>query len=83
MTTIKEMFLAAPSGQIDPSVLPLIAEWDDEPTSLQVLKVIDVCIYGGAASGVAVGLLQGLYSQLCSKENITHEHNVPLAVWRK
>lgn len=79
---LKKLLLEAPDGQLDKSMVPLIEKWDDEPTSLQILEVLDKCIYASLASGFMVKLLQGLYDTALKQENKKHEDNVPLATWR-
>lgn len=82
MPSMKEMLLQAPEDQIDEQVRPMIEKWDDEPTSLQILEVLDQCIHASLASGFVVSLLQNLYYATLKKENKTHEENVALATWR-
>ena len=83
MRSIKEKFLTAPDGQLDKCMFPLIEKWDDEPTSIQILEVLDKCIYASLASGFVVGLLQVLYANRLGVEQKVHEDNIPLATWRK
>lgn len=80
--TLKQMLLTAPDTQLDSCMFPLIEKWDDEPTSLQILEVLDQCIFSALASGFVVGLLQTLYDAACKREGKTHEDNVPFATWR-
>jgi hypothetical protein len=79
---MKELFLAAPSGQLDSSVKPLIEKWDEPPTSLQVLEVLDQCIHGSLGSDFVVAALQAVYESRLSAEGKSHNDNVPFAVWR-
>lgn len=80
--SIKDMLLKAPSGQLDPSMFPLIQKWDDPPTSLQLLEVLDKCIFSALASGFVVTVLQGLYEEALVREGKTHSDNESLAAWR-
>lgn len=82
MSTIKEMLLTAPNEQLDPCMFPIIERWSDEPTSLQLLEVIDKCIYASLASGFVVSLLQTLLEVAMERENVTLDDITPLAVWR-
>lgn len=82
-TTLKQMLLTAPDGQLDASMFPLIEKWDESPTALQLLEVIDNCIYAGLASGFVVSMLQSLYEIARDNEGKTREQIEELAVWRQ
>lgn len=83
MNNLRQMLLSAPPEHLDGSVKPLIEKWGEAPTSLQLLEVLDVCIYGAMASTFTVALLQNLYDFAVVDEGTTHELNIPLASWRK
>ena len=51
MKALKEALLKAPDSQLDACMFPLIEKWDDNPTALQILEVLDECIYSALASG--------------------------------
>ena len=80
---LKNLLLQANDGQLDASMFPLIEKWDDEPTPLQLLEVIDKCIYASLASGFVVGLLQACYELACADRGTTHDEVVKLATWRE
>jgi hypothetical protein len=81
---LKQLLLAAPDTQLDAQMLPLIEKWDEpNPTSLQILEVLDQCIFASLASGFVVSLLQTLYDAALKNEGRTHEQNEPLATWRQ
>lgn len=82
-TTLKQMLLTAPADQLDASMFPLIEKWDEAPTALQILEVLDNCIYASLASGFVVGLLQNLYEIARDNEDKTREQIEELAVWRQ
>ena len=82
MTPIAEPFLEAPDEQLDASMKPLIEKWSDPPTSLEILEVLDKCIFSSLASGLVVTALQMFYNRALQAEGKTHEDNVPLATWR-
>lgn len=82
MSTLKDMLLQAPATQLDHSMFPLIEKWSDPETALQVLEVLDQCIYAALASGFTVTFLQSLYDVALTRENTTHEDIVKLATWR-
>ena len=82
MKFIKEQLLKAPDSQLDACIFPLIEKWDDEPTSLQILEVLDECIYSALASGFVIVLLENLLDIAMKRENTTLDDIVLYAVWR-
>jgi hypothetical protein len=80
--SLKQMLLTAPETQLDHQMFPLIEKWDDEPTSLQLLEVLDQCIYFALASGFVITLLQNMYDLALEREGKTHEDDIPFATWR-
>ena len=83
MNTIKSLLLDAPDGHMDASLKELIGKWGEEPTALELLHVIDLAIYSSLMSGFLLTVIQSLYATQCSREKVTHDELVPLAVWRK
>jgi hypothetical protein len=82
----KEMvnhLLTAPDSQLDANMKPLIEKWEDPPTPIQILEVLDHCIHGALASGFIVTLLQIMYDIACKQCSTTHEEVVKSATWRK
>jgi hypothetical protein len=79
---VKKELLSAPDSQLDASVFPLIEKWNDEPTALQILEVLDHCVYGALASGFVMKLLEQMLSIAIKKENTTYEKVVENATWR-
>jgi hypothetical protein len=73
----------ATTGLTKADMLPLVAKWDSPPTAIQILEVLDYCIFSALASGGIVTMLQGEYKKACEVENTTHEQVVGLATWRK
>jgi hypothetical protein len=82
MKEIVEYLLTAPDSQLDAQMKPLIQKWNDPPTALQILEVLDYCIHGSLASGFVVALLQTIYDMACKVEGATHEEVAKLAIWR-
>lgn len=82
MSNIKELLLQAPDRQLDKSIFPLIEKWDDEPTAIQILEVLDQMIYASLGSGLVFVLLQGLYKTALEREGKTHKEMEALATWR-
>lgn len=83
MKSLKYMLLEAPDSQLDHSMFPLIEKWNDpDPTSLQLLEVIDNCIHGGLSSGIVLSFMQMELDQRLSDEGKTLEDILPFATWR-
>src|SRR5579885_3852675 len=80
---LRDYLLKAPDSQLDAAVKPLIEKWDEEPTPLQILEPLDLCINGSLASGFVVATLQAVYDVQCKKFNTTHEEVVKQATWRE
>lgn len=82
MTSMKELLLKAPDGQLDACMFPLIEKWDEPATAIQLLEVLDKVIYGALGSGFVVTLLQTLYGEALRREGKTDAEVVALATWR-
>lgn len=81
--TLKQLLLQAPDGSLDACMFPLIEKWNEpDATSLQILEVLDHCIYGALTNGFTTTLLQVLYDHALERERKTHEDNLPFATWR-
>lgn len=83
MEDLKKLLLSAPDGQLDACMKPLIEKWDTPPKAVQVLEVLDQCIFASLASGFTVRLLQMLYDASLTNEKTTNDEVVKLATWRK
>lgn len=82
MGELATLLLSSSDRQLDAAMFPLIAKWDEEPTALQILEVLDHCIHGSLASGFVESTLQVVYDMALKREGKTHEDMVPLATWR-
>lgn len=80
--TLKNMLLHQSEASFDSVLKPIVSKWDDEPTPLQILEILDKCIHGGLASGTVISILQKFYDVECHKNNTTHEEVVKNATWR-
>jgi hypothetical protein len=83
LSDLKTLMLQAPNEQLDHSMFPLIEKWDDVPKAIQILEVLDNCIYYALASDFAVKALQIMLDYAMENEKTTLEQLEPLAVWRK
>lgn len=79
----KRILLTATDMQIDASMKPLIEKWEEPPTPIQILEVLDHCIHGALANGLIVTVLQMMYAESCAKANTSHEEVVKNASWRE
>ena len=79
---IKKELLSCSDDQLDKSMKTKMEEWPDNPSSIQILEVLDKCIFGSLASGFVVSVLQWIYDATLKLEGKTHEENIPLATWR-
>ena len=82
MSTIKDLLLAAPEEELDPSIFPLIETWEEPPTTLQVLEVLDHCVYFALAGDFVMNVLNTLLAAGIKGENTTYEEVVMKATWR-
>lgn len=82
MKEIKQMLLLAPDSELDSCMFPLIEKWDDTPTAIQVMEVLDYCVHSGLASGFVITLLETMVENAIKEENITREQLIEKAVWR-
>ncbi len=75
--------MSAPDSQLDASMkLKIQPWWEKEPTALQILEVLDQCVYEALCSDFMIRVFQTLYAAACKKENTTHEEVVKGATWR-
>lgn len=80
---MKERWLDAPDMTLGESVKNLIREkWDDEPTAIQLLEIVDHAVHWGAASDIAVKILDLYLRSALMREGKELEDILPLAVWR-
>ncbi len=72
-TELKGMLLEAPVEQIDPTLLELIAKWDDTPNLSQILEVLDKGAYYSLTSDFAQSLIGMLFKLALSEEEVSDE----------
>lgn len=80
---LKATLLNAPDKELDASMKPLIEKWSNPPKPIELLEVIDKCIFGSLSSGFVLRILQVIYDVECANNNTTHEEVVKGATWRK
>lgn len=80
---LKKMLLIAPEEQLDKSMRPLIEKWDDKNIKpIQILEVLDHCIYAALASGFTINLLQTMLDMALVNEGQKLEDILSEATWR-
>jgi len=82
MQTMKAIMLECPDNQLDPSIKEDIKKnWNDEPSALQILRILDSCVASGQGP-LAVKALELLLNQAIDEEATTYEALVKRAAWR-
>lgn len=79
---IKAHLLEASDRQFDASLKPRVEKWDEPPTPLQILEVLDQCVHCALASGFVVNLLGIMYDQRLKETGLSNDEVVKYAVWR-
>ena len=82
MNEVIKLLRIAPDSQLDNSMQQLIEKWSDTPSSLQILEVLDRCIWGSLSSGFVIGVLERMLYETLKLENKTLEDILPDATWR-
>lgn len=78
----KMILVNAPMTQLDDVAREMIKKWSEPPKAIEVLEVLDKCIFTSLASDFVVTLLQIVYELACKNENTSHDILVQSAVWR-
>ena len=78
----KERLLGLSDASLDAAMFPLIEKWGTPPRAIEILEVLDLCIYGSLSSDIVIVYLQYIYDVVLIRENLKHEDLVPLATWR-
>lgn len=82
MNEIIKLLRIAPDSQLDNSMQEFIEKWSDTPSSLQILEVLDRCIFGSLSSGFVIDVLERMLYETLKLENKTLEDILPYATWR-
>lgn len=82
-TTLVKLLMIAPDSQLDESMKPLVAKWDDPPKALQILEVLDKCAHAALASDFTMEVIDTLWERACDREGITKDECIKKATWRK
>lgn len=80
---LKTMLLEAPDDQLDHNLFYLVEKWEGEdPTALQLLELLDHCVYGAGASEFVMGLLNTFLKIAMEREGVSYDRLTSQAVWR-
>jgi hypothetical protein len=76
------VLLAYDDRSFDPSMKTLVQKWSIPIKPIELLEVIDRCVFGSLCSGVVLSGLQLVYDRQLEVFGLTHENVVKEAVWR-
>lgn len=79
---LRDMLLQAPDSQLDKSAHPLIEKWSTPVKAIELLEVLDHCVYSALASGLILNTLSALMHKAMVDETITSEELEKQATWR-
>lgn len=83
-TNLIELLLVAPDDQLDPSLRPLIEQWDRPiPKAIQVLEVLDKCVYYSLCTDFVVSVFDTIYENALENEKTNTVEVEARATWRK
>lgn len=80
---VRTLLFAASDNQLDSTMKPLIRKWDNPPKAIQILEVLDYCVYGSLASGFMVTVLEFMLDDALKREGTTQDKLAIRATWRK
>lgn len=83
VASIRKHLLEAEESTISASLKPLIEKWSNNPTPVEVLEVLDRCIFSSLSNGFVIRLLQMLYENMLISHDTTNEEVIKLATWRE
>ncbi len=69
--SIKTIYLDAPSEHLHPSLIKYVMDWSDEPSALQVIRLLDKL--QGKASAFTIEYTQKLFNKCCVDEGRSHQ----------
>jgi len=85
MIEMVALLLEAPAGPregFDELAKAEILKWSSPPTALNILHTLDVCAYGGLASGFLMRIMNLMLKEAIQQENTTYENVSNSAAWR-
>lgn len=82
MKGFKQIMLLAPDTQLDSCMKPLIEKWSDPPKAIEILEVLDRCIFSSLCTGFVVTVLEHQYKVALNAEGLTEKEITVQARWR-
>lgn len=79
---LKQLLLQAPENQIDPYIKNYIRLWPEDPSSIDILYVLDLGIKKSQVSDFVVKILEIMLKESLIKEKITYDELLNKAHWR-
>lgn len=79
---MRGMIQMAPDGQIAHSLRPKMEKLDDVPKAIQILELLDDCVYYALASEFGMMVLNKMLEAAINLENTTYAEVVSKATWR-
>ncbi len=79
---VREMCLTLSDRVFDPVAKATVRKWSSEPTALEILETLDLCINGSLCSSFEIKVLTMLYDMTREAEGKTHDQVAAVAPWR-
>lgn len=82
MQHLKQILLNAPESAFEPALKELVESWDEEPTALELLRLLDEAAYIGGANEAVMQILDRCLHDRLGIEGITMDDLIGEAAWR-
>lgn len=69
--------------EMDPRAKALIRKWADPPRALEILQVLDACVYAALTSDFWVKAMDIMLNEACEREKVTRADLLAQATWRR
>lgn len=67
---------------LDDKIKIIIRNWNYKPSALQILEVLDKCVYGSLCNSFCIKVFEILLEDKIKEENTTYDEVVKKAFWR-
>lgn len=81
--TIKSIWKKAPDSSLSNELQSIIDRWNDDPSAIQVLELLDWAIHSGGANQFTVRVLETMLYARIKEEHTTYADVIARATWRK
>ena len=82
MKNLKDILLSYFTESFNQSLREKIELWENPPKAIQILEILDECIYGALATGSIIIILEASLKNAMNKENTNLEELLKSATWR-